>query len=78
MTGYYVTIVRGRRVGYLIGPCPTETEARDQIPLARAVAEDIDPFACFDLFGTALVTARRLPPGSLNERIGYKPTEATP
>jgi hypothetical protein len=71
--GFYVTIVRGKRVGYLVGPCTTEPQARGFIEAARRVAEEIDPFAAhFDLFGTARLEAVRLPPGVLNERVGFR------
>jgi hypothetical protein len=76
-TGYYVTIVRGKRVGYLVGPCSSEPIARTYLDAARREAEEIDPFTHFDLFGTAKVTASHLPPGVLNERVEcHNPTEA--
>lgn len=73
--GFYVTIVRGKRVGYLVGPCRTEPIARTYLDAARREAEEIDPFTHFDLFGTARVEASRLPPGVLNERAGCNPME---
>lgn len=68
--GFYVTLIRGARVGYLVGPEPTEQEARDLIPAARKAAEEIDPFTCFDAFGTArLERDGTLPEGVLNSRV---------
>lgn len=68
--GYYVTLIRGARVGYLVGPLSSEQAARDRIPAARKVAEEIDPFTCFDLFGTArLERIGELPEGVLNSKV---------
>lgn len=69
--GFYVTIRRGKRTGYLVGPCSTEPQARGFLDKARDAALDIDPFTHFDLFGTTRVTASRLTPGVLNERVGF-------
>lgn len=69
--GFYVTIRRGKRTGYLVGPCSTEPQARGFLDKARDAAEKIDPFTCFDLFGTVRVTASRLIPGSLNAQVGF-------
>lgn len=68
--GFYVTIKRGARTGWLAGPFPTEPEARATIPQARDIAYDIDPRSHWDLFGTAKLEAPNLPPGSLNKKIG--------
>ncbi len=68
MIGYYVTIVRGQRVGYLFGPYDKERDARADIPRARVLAYEIDPFACFDAFGTGRVEAPTLPTGVLESR----------
>lgn len=76
--GFYVTIRRGKRTGYLVGPCSAEEQARGFLDQARDAAEDIDPFTHFDLFGTARVTASRLIPGVLNERVGFTWTEEPP
>lgn len=72
--GFYVTVVRGvdvmgrRKVGYLLGPFASEPAARERIPGARRVAEEIDPRCAFDFFGTAKVTGVPLPVGVLNDR----------
>lgn len=61
---------RPYRVGYLLGPFSSEALAREQIPLARTLAEQVDPRTVFDAFGTAKVTGAPLPIGVLNERAG--------
>lgn len=68
-TAYYVTVKRGSRTGWLLGPYRTHDEAIARVELAEAIAERIDPFTVFDRFGTASMTARvpfaRMPPGRL-------------
>lgn len=74
--GFYVTVMRGavadgchkRKVGFLLGPFASEPAARERIPDARRVAEEIDPRCAFDFFGTAKVTDAPLPVGVLNDR----------
>lgn len=61
--GFYVTIVRGKRVGWLLGPYADEPAARAEIPRARELAEAADPFTCFDAFGTVRIEAPLLPGG---------------
>lgn len=73
--GFYVTIRRGRRTGYLAGPFPSFAAADAQIPAARVEADKIDPWTHFDAFGVTRVertapNARPLPPGVLNDRLG--------
>ena len=70
MASYYVTVVRGRRVGWLAGPFHSDQLAREQLLEARRIAEEIDPFCHFDLFGTASVERENPPPGVLNARLG--------
>jgi hypothetical protein len=65
--GYYVTVIRGERVGWLRGPFDTEPLARAALPEARRLAERLDYRCAFDLFGTAKVeTHRPLPKGVLD------------
>lgn len=70
--GFYVTIMRGAvaktRVGFLLGPFASEPAARERIPDARRVAEEIDPRCAFDFFGTSRVEGVPLPVGVLNDR----------
>ena len=74
--GYYVTIMRGaiasggrkRKVGFLLGPFASEPAARERIPDARRVAEEIDPRCAFDFYGTSRVEGAPLPVGVLNDR----------
>jgi hypothetical protein len=73
--GFYVTIKRGKRSGFLLGPYLSHGDALENVDRARRTAEKIDSWAGFDAFGVALVVAkpeRSLPPGKLNGRIGLK------
>lgn len=69
--GFYATVVRGAKVGYLLGPFDSEPAARAVIPDARRLAEAIDPRTVFDAFGTARVELAgdaALPRGVLMDR----------
>lgn len=71
---YYVSIVRDRRTGLLAGPFATHTEALATVPAAREEAQDVDPWAAFDLFGTcSLPRDLANPMGTLNQRLGVSP-----
>lgn len=74
--GFYTTVVRDRRVGYLLGPFDDEQAARGKIPAARRLAEQVDPFTVFDAFGTCRVTIDRgeLPRGVLMDRYEKEKT----
>lgn len=52
---FYVTIRRGRRVGYLLGPYGDVRDALANVDRGHSLAVDADPFAAFDAFGTARV-----------------------
>lgn len=78
---YYVTIAReGRGVAKLAGPFDTHDEAKGNVERARKMAEELDPRAAFDAFGTSGIEADEHKPGVLNERlgIGEKMTKAIP
>jgi hypothetical protein len=72
MTGFYVTVLRGSRVGYLASPFAEHAAAVEAVSSARREAVAIDPFCDFDAFGTARLSARRLPAGVLNSRLGLE------
>jgi hypothetical protein len=63
---YYVTIMRGARVGRLLGPYDTKEEADQRVPDARRLAAEADPFAAFDAFGVTGMEGREYPHGKLN------------
>jgi hypothetical protein len=69
-SGFYVTVLRGSRVGYLAGPFAEHAAALDAVGSARREAVAIDPFCDFDAFGTTKVSGRApLPPGVLNHLL---------
>lgn len=66
-TGYYVTVKRGARTGWLFGPMPDHDVALAMVPLVRERAAALDPWCDFDAFGTSSITSDRpLPRGVLN------------
>jgi hypothetical protein len=75
-TAYYVTVIRGERTGWLLGPYATHAEALARVDAARIVAQTIDPYTVFDAFGTASRTARvpfaRMPAGRLNDHRAFR------
>jgi hypothetical protein len=69
-SGFYVTVLRGSRVGYLAGPFAEHAAALEAVSSARREAVAIDPFCDFDAFGTTKVSGRApLPPGVLNHLL---------
>lgn len=82
MTGFYVTMRRGKKVAWLLGPYDTHGEALADVDRARGEAERVDRWTWFDAFGTAKVTTLgggSLRPGVLNERVGlHRTSEASP
>lgn len=56
--GYYVTVVNGQRVGWLLGPYRTHGEAEGEVDRGRELAMEADPFAHFYAFGTARAPER--------------------
>jgi hypothetical protein len=73
---FYVTMVRepgpNQRVAWLAGPFDTHDDALAQVTAARKKAEEVDPRAVFDAFGTSGLTMPegKHPPGKLNEMLG--------
>lgn len=72
-TGFYVSVVDGRRKGLLLGPYDEHEQALANVERAQAESEAVDPFAHFYAFGTCKVQARGLPTGRLNERLHLWP-----
>lgn len=67
--GFYVTIKRGGRTGWLLGPYATHEEALGHVSEGRHLAHAVDPRTEFDAFGTSRVTEGERKPGALNERL---------
>jgi len=72
---FYVSMIRGGRTALLAGPFDTHQEALDFVSAARDKATDIDPWACFDLFGTCSTVTRHRR-GVLNRFLGIEGKEA--
>lgn len=66
--GFYVTMKRGARTAWLLGPYATHEEALGKVPAAKVLAGLADPGAHFDAFGTSRVKGAVRPPGVLNAR----------
>lgn len=68
---YYVTMAReGRGIAHLAGPFDTHEDALAHVDEARRHAEEVDPRASFDSFGTSGVVSDHHRPGTLNARMG--------
>ena len=71
---FYVTMIRepgpNQRVAWLAGPFATHEEALAQVGPARAKANEVDPRAAFDAFGTASFEADEHKPCKLNAALG--------
>lgn len=52
MTEYFVSVIDGTRIGYLLGPYPDHATALENVELGRQLAEVNDLFACFYAYGT--------------------------
>jgi hypothetical protein len=70
---FYVTVQRGTgtktRTGALLGPYSTKADAEHDVPAARRLARDVDPFTAFDAFGvtrSVWTTIAAIPRGKLN------------
>lgn len=57
MRHFYVSVVDGTRTGLLAGPFSTHKEALDLVDIARELAQEADPFACFYAYGTLSMAA---------------------
>lgn len=65
--GFYVTVIRAKRAGYLSGPFSSYDLANEMLPSVRERAAAIDPFTAFDAFGvTKLTVKNNLPIGVLD------------
>lgn len=72
---FYVTIIRGERVGFLAGPFKTKELADEYVEPARIKAIEFHAFASFDSFGVTRVEVNPNTPialGVLNEHLGLK------
>ena len=68
---YYVTLRRGTKTAFLAGPFQTHTEALAWVDRATDRANEVDPFAWFDAFGTASLPFKASNPvGKLNKDLG--------
>lgn len=66
---YFVTIRRGQRHGFLLGPYATHTEALEQVDRGRRLAVEIDPKTWWDAFGTGSLPAGSGVVGKLNNML---------
>jgi hypothetical protein len=67
--GFYVTMKRGARTAYLLGPYPDKATAECHVTAGSDLACQVDPFAGFDAFGVTRVVMKpgaSLPAGKLN------------
>lgn len=55
-TGYYVTMMRGARVAWLLGPFRSHDAALAMVDAARGKACEIDARSHWDAFGTSSIT----------------------
>lgn len=71
---YYVTVIDGPRVGYLVGPFNRHGDALKHVKAAIKKAQDVDPKAWWYAYGTAHVktstATKKIGPGKLNELLG--------
>jgi hypothetical protein len=81
MKGFYVDLVRGRRVAFLAGPFPDEPTARKYERAAVNKAMELDPWAHFDPHGVVSVDREKLPEmkrfplGKINHLIEIDPND---
>lgn len=77
--GFYVHVRSGSRRGLALGPYASEPQARENMDLARRLAEQVDPWAGSYQFGTCKVTTSRpLPTGRLNHLAQDAPAPSPP
>lgn len=76
MKGFYVDLVREKRVALLAGPFVSEPVARKYERAAVAKANEVDPWAAFDPFGVVGVPMDlHSKPGRLNHLIEIDPAD---
>ena len=56
---FYVTVVDGARVGFLLGPYRNHQDAFDNVDRGRDLANETDPRAAFYSFGTSSIKRER-------------------
>ena len=56
---FYVTVVDGPRVGFLLGPYASHQDAINNVDRGRELANGADAFAHFYSFGTASIKQER-------------------
>jgi hypothetical protein len=74
MEGYYVTVIRNKRVGWLAGPFDCVEDAERRKSLCRRIASDIDPWTDFDAFGVTRLVIEgggNLPEGKLQSHVDH-------
>ena len=49
---FFVTVIDGKRVGWLLGPYPTHSAALDHVQRGKELANKADRFAVFYAYGT--------------------------
>lgn len=70
--GYYVTVIRDKKIGWLLGPFVDHGKAISLIDNVRELACKIDCWCDFDSFGTASIeTNKELPKGKLNNLMWF-------
>jgi hypothetical protein len=57
-TSFYCTVRDGNRTGFLLGPFGSLSQAEGSVPLARRLAERVDPWSAFYRFGVASLPAK--------------------
>jgi hypothetical protein len=70
--GYYVTLQRGDRTAWLLGPFDQHDDAKANVAAAVAKANELDPWTHFDAYGTSSITResdKPLPAGKLNHLL---------
>lgn len=79
MKGYYVTLQRGSKTAWLLGPFKDHQRAKDAVAEAVTVANGLDPRSHFDPFGTSSIDREdyaTLPPGKLNSILAHLVVDA--
>ena len=79
MKGYYVTLQRGDRTAWLLGPFKVHQRAIDAVTEAVAKANELDPRSHFDPYGTSSIDREdyaTLPPGKLNSFLPHLVVDA--
>lgn len=70
MKGFYVTLQRAKRTGWLLGPFAEHEDAKAAVKATFTKACEIDGFAAFDAVGTSSITRESMPPaGVLNHLL---------